>query len=51
MRYEIRYHGVLQEIHRVFPTYERAIQWLRQIGRKDLIRQIRAVEPTPFLTD
>ena len=40
-QWEIRYNGFLQEVHRTFPTYQRAVQWLRQIGRKDLIRNIR----------
>ena len=39
----VRYRGFLQDVTRTFPTHERAEQWLRQIGRADLIPSIKEV--------
>ena len=41
---EIRYRGFLTLICRQFDTRERAVQWLRQIGRADLIDYIKDIE-------
>ncbi len=38
--YSITYRGFLQTVHREFNTYEEATQWLRQIGRPELICDI-----------
>jgi len=43
MKYVIRFRGFLQVIERAFDTRERAEQWCWQIGRKDLIEGIQAV--------
>ena len=42
MAYYIEYRGTFGgHIKREFEHYQRAQQWLRQIGRKDLIKEIR----------
>ena len=41
---EIRYRGFLASICRQFDTRKQAVQWLRQIGRADLIDYIEEVE-------
>jgi len=41
--YIIKYRGFLQTVTRVFKTRERAEQWLKQIGRSDLINKIERV--------
>ena len=38
--YYICYKGFLQTIYRQFKTYDRAVQWLRQIGKPELIPHI-----------
>ena len=38
--YYICYKGFLQTIYRKFNSYNRAVQWLRQIGKPELISQI-----------
>ena len=43
MTWEITYNGFLQTVTRSFPSRERGEQWLRQIGRKDLIPQLKQV--------
>ncbi len=40
MKYIISYSGFLEQVKREFDTRERAEQWCRQIGRKDLIPSI-----------
>lgn len=42
-RWIVEYAGFLQAVKRTFATKQRAIQWCKQIGRKDLIRTIRRV--------
>ena len=40
MKSFIYYNGFLQAVYREFPSYTRCKQWLRQIGRSDLIPNI-----------
>ena len=44
MKYSITYPGFLQTVTRVFDTHARAIQWLRQIGRAEQIRNIQIIK-------
>ena len=41
--FKIEYKGFLQEIKREFGTREKAEQWLRQIGKPELIKDIEEV--------
>lgn len=50
-KYRVSYIGLLQIVVREFDKYERAIQWCRQIGRRDLIKSIERIKIWEIVKD